>query len=193
MTRDQITIQKEQKSTVDISSRDRFWRFLAFLFFVAFISILYLQNRRAWQNELSAQAILIDSLTIQSHIFSDRITELEAVDNAVIQQIRSLEFDSFDPEHYRVYGLYRTSDKSLTRESISQQFNVYNAGAIKYSDVLSERWFTVPVKGVHQLKNGESVGSLATLYYTKVADSVLIQDFNPIIKPGRVLFIPFGN
>jgi len=187
---DQTTQQKKRIISATATPKNRLWEFLAFLFFVALISILYLQNRHSWKNEIAEQQILIDSLTSQIQLYADRVNELEQTETTAINSIRSHTFNSFDTD-FRIYGLFKTANKSQTRESISQRFNVYNASAIKYSDVLGERWFIVPVKGIHRLKEGESLGQLATLYYKKSADSVLLHDFNPIIAPQRVVFLPF--
>jgi nucleoid-associated protein YgaU len=49
------------------------------------------------------------------------------------------------------------------------------------------------VKGTHFVRKGESASSLAKKYYNNPNDSSLIKDFNPTIKMGNMIFIPYNR
>ncbi|MGB0522640.1 MAG: hypothetical protein ACPGJS_06755 [Flammeovirgaceae bacterium] len=180
-------------TTLQNRFQNRLWSFIAFLLFMSFIAALYLLNRGSWKEQAASQQLLIDSLQNHTQELSHRIAYLQKAKQQEIESIRTLSFDSFDEDQYRVYGLYRDKNKKQTLETISQKFNVYNAGAIKYSDVLGERWFIVPIKGVHFMREDETLEEISMQYYGNPADSMLIVQFNPVIKPLKSLFIPFSD
>lgn len=173
--------------------KSNLWGISAFLVFVVLIALLYVQNRGQWKDENVNQQVRIDSLQNLSQELSHRIEFMQQAEKQRTESIRKELFDSFDEKHYRVYGLFRDHTKKMTREAVAQKFNIYNASAISSSDALGERWFTVPVKGVHFMREDETIEEIAAKYYGNQADSSLIIAFNPIVKPFRNLFIPFSN
>lgn len=165
----------------------------SFLFFVALVAILYLQNKWQWENQFESQQVQLDSLEALSKDLAFQLEFLEEEEQIRIAKLRANEFDSFDEDFYRIYGLYRDRNKVLTRDVVSRKFNVFNASTIKQTDVLGERWFIVPVMGQHFMRKGETLAEITKLYYKNPADSSLILQFNPIIKASRNLFIPFSD
>ncbi|MCS7004654.1 MAG: hypothetical protein NZM38_04945 [Cytophagales bacterium] len=112
-------------------------------------------------------------------------------DSARIKQIRENKLNALGNPLFRVYGLFFDANKQYTISQIAYQFRINNISEIKYSDFPKERWFIVPVKGVHFVDSGETATTIARLYYRKLADSVLIKSFNKTITPGKYIFIPF--
>jgi hypothetical protein len=167
--------------------------FIAFLVFVGIIAVLFLSSKANWERKLKTSEIQIDSLLNHSKDLEARMGFMQKVESSRIKSIIGNEFDSFDAGNYRVYGLYRDASKKLNREQLSNRFNVYNAGAIQYSEVVGERWFAIPVKGIHFMQRDETLEEIAEKYYGNVKDTSLISAFNNRIEPYRNIFIPFGN
>ncbi len=166
---------------------------LAFVAFGSFIVWLYVQNQQIWEGRVEENQTLLDSLQQQNQQLKNTLTYYKENEFLRQQAVHDNYFDPFDSENFRMYGLYRDVGKRLTDLDVAMKFNITNANSIKSNDVMSERWFIVPVKGVHYYMGNETLTEIANLYYENPADSVLIQQFNLSRKPGTNLIIPFGG
>lgn len=166
---------------------------LAFGIFAVLVFVLYLVNRNTWRKEE-------ERLTMQQDSLQQKIRELEkryiSLEQAVFEGdkfIYNHYFDSFDSNRFRVYGLLRDDKKRYTLQEVAEKFNVFTPSAIKENEVMGERWFVVPVKGLHFYAPGETIAALGSRYYEHPQDSVLIKAFNPGLSHGKFIFIPFGR
>ena len=166
---------------------------LAFTIFVAFTAYLYIKNQSRWEAGISSNKIKVDSLTTLATTLEERVVEFEKNELMRVEEIRNMRFDPFDSDNFRIYGLYRDVEKKYSDMQISLRFNINNANAVKSYNVLGEKWFIVPVKGVHFWKEEETLTEIATLYYLERKDSTLISSFNLDAGPGKHIFIPFDK
>ena len=165
----------------------------AFLLIAVLIASLFIKNRNDWQEEKQIAIARLDSLSVQQQQLAEALRAQQVKELARARAVAQNYFDPYDTDNYRVYGLYRDASRSKTAAAISTQFHVYNPSAIKFSEVIGERWFIVPVKGIHYFAEGESLSELAALYYSRPADSVLIKDFNQPLQVNKHIFIPFSR
>ncbi len=157
------------------------------------VFFLYLINQQAWtakNHQLNRQA---DSLKNQIAGYRQQLSNFKKRDSLQQVALASQKFDGYDSQGFRVYGLIRDEEKRYTVESISSKFNIFPPSSVKSADVLGERWFIIPIKGLHFVETNQSSGQIARLYYRDLKDSVLIQHFNPQIKEGRFICIPFDR
>ncbi len=166
---------------------------LAFAIFVAFTVYLYTKNKTKWETEARSNIAKVDSLSDLTATLEERLVQFEKNELLRIEAIRNMRFDPFDSDNFRIYGLYRDVEKRYSDMEISLRFNINNANAVKSSNVLGERWFVVPVKGVHFWKEEETLTEIASLYYLEKKDSTLISNFNLDAGPGKHVFIPFDK
>ncbi len=167
--------------------------FIAFLIFVGIIATLFLFSKANWERKLKVSQTEVDSLLNHSKELEARIEFMQKAESKRVESVIENKFDSFDAGNYRIYGLFRDASKKMTREGLSNDFNVYNAGAIQYNEVVGERWFAIPVQGVHFMQKDETLSEIAEKYYGNVKDTAIISAFNQKIEPYRHIFIPFGN
>lgn len=166
---------------------------LAFTLFVAFTIYLYNKNESSWEAETKSSKNKVDSLSELSLSLQDKVFQFEKNELMRIEAIKNMRFDPFDSDNFRIYGLYRDVEKKYSDMEISLRFNINNANAVKSSNVLGEKWFIIPVKGVHFWKEEESLTDIASLYYLEKKDSTLISKFNLDAGPGKHIFIPFDK
>jgi len=166
---------------------------LAFVAFAAFVSWLYLYKQGEQQVLIEKLAYQNDSLRATFGNMKERLAYYQENEFYRQQAVYDNFFDPFDSENFRVYGLYRDVTGTKTKLDIALMFNISNANSIKISEVMGERWFIVPVKGVHYMMEGENYTDLASYYYEDPADSMLIKRFNLDRGSGENLIIPFGS
>jgi hypothetical protein len=166
---------------------------VAFLAYTGFIGYLYLVKTGSNLDLSNAFNQERDSLEVELEKYKDLYAAFEQKEFQRAQSVYENQFDPFDSNNYRVYGLFRDIGKRYTAVDVAKMFHINSANAIKSSDVLGERWFIVPVKGVHYFAESETLTDIAKLYYKKPADSVLLIKFNVDAVPGRNLFIPFNK
>jgi len=165
--------------------------FLAITIIISLVAISYYQQKQTWQNQINTYKKQYDSLSLALHEIQEDCEKERRTMSAQITDIRKNKFDAFNTQDFRIYGLYRDEEKQYTISQIADMFNINNISAIKHSDVLGERWFIVPVKGVHFVGTNQNATSIAKLYYKTIADSTLIIAFNKKIVVGKHIFIPF--
>ena len=182
--------EKEELGPPKVNSTQNF---IAFLIFVGILATLFLFSKANWERKLKVIQTEVDSLLNHSKELEARIEFMQKAESNRVESVIDNKFDSFDAGNYRVYGLFRDASKKMTREELSNTFNVYNAGAIQYNEVVGERWFAIPVQGVHFMQQDETLTEIAEKYYGNARDTALISSFNPRIEPDRHIFIPFGN
>ncbi|MEN7551068.1 Stp1/IreP family PP2C-type Ser/Thr phosphatase [Rapidithrix thailandica] len=196
---DQSTLSMIQEDTQQMPSKEgispkrTLLSVVSFLIFSAFIVLLYLQKQQAWEADLNKMQSYADSLKNVAYHYKEKAETLQQAQQGAIQSIRDHYFDSFDSDHYRLYGLLRDKNKEFNTAELSLRYNIFNTSAIKSSETLGERWFIVPVKGLHYVKEGETLTDIAEKYYTELADSSLVERFNPDVQPGKFIFIPFNK
>ncbi|MGF1534196.1 MAG: hypothetical protein ACFCUI_10870 [Bernardetiaceae bacterium] len=164
---------------------------LVFLF-SALLLLLYTDNRRSWQQTHQELRQQNDSLRLAAEAMQSQIEQAQYQDSLLRKRLYESYFDPYDAEKFRVYGLYRDPARRYDASSIAERFNIETPSAVKYSRVLEEDWYIVPVKGLHWVSAGDTPEALAKRYYFSPKDADLIRAFNPTIKPGRWIFIPFN-
>ena len=166
---------------------------LAFTIFVAFTAYLYITNQNKWQTSVENNAYLADSLKELTSEYQNQLEKYQEDEELRTQVLKETRFDPFDSDNFRLYGLFRDVEKRYSSMEVSLMFNVNNANAVKSSDVLGERWFIIPMKGIHFWKEGETLTDIASMYYAEKKDSLLISKFNLDGAPGKFVFIPFDK
>jgi hypothetical protein len=164
-----------------------------FTIYTLVVFLLYLLNQQSWTAKNYKLTGELDTLKQKLSSYQDQIQQLGQKDSLQKADLAQQKFDGFDSQGFRVYGLLRDEEKRFTVESAAAKFNIFPPSSVKFSDVLGERWFIVPVKGLHWVESGETAGKIASYYYTRAADSVLILSFNPSLKAGKYIFIPFDK
>lgn len=174
--------------------KKRTWQvFASFAVFTLLMLFFYFQNESHWEGKLDEQKANIYNMDIQLQQEKRKLATSQQEQKKASDKIKGNSFDPYDSQYFRMYGLYRDKSKSMSRTSVGERFNVYNPLAIEYKDVMSERWFVVPVKGVHFVKKGETAESIGKLYYQDAEKYKLIAKFNKYIKAGRFIFIPYDE
>lgn len=166
---------------------------VAFALFIAFTAYLYINNRNDWVEKSEKNTLLADSLSSVTSILETKVAQNDKDEAMRIEAIKNTRFDPFDSDNFRIYGLFRDVEMKYNDMKISLRFNVNNANAVKSSNVLGEKWFIVPVKGVHFWRENETLTDIAALYYLEKKDSLLISSFNLDAGPGKHVFIPFDK
>lgn len=173
--------------------KDRKLTFAAFSAFFLLLMFLYLQKHgfmgmQALESQQKSDSLMLVNARYQRQleIFSEQETNRFA-------KVRDNYFDAYDNQHFRIYGLFRDKARKFSENDVSVMFNIFNPNAIDSKEVMGERWFIVPVKGLHYLQPGESITEITNYYYQNPADSQLIKKFNFKVEAGRHLFIPFSQ
>ncbi|MEH0156652.1 hypothetical protein V6R21_21160 [Limibacter armeniacum] len=184
-------LKEDYSKTYRNERRNAILTFSVFVAFTALVLMLHRNNEAKWESRLEENKTLFDSLSKDVTLLSDEVEAFKKLQAKEVGSIKATGFDPYDGQHFRMYGLLRDKKRVYTRTMIAEKFNIYNPAAIEYKDAMDERWFIVPVKGVHYVKKGETAFSIGKLYYKNPKNHKLIQDFNPKINAGRYIFIPF--
>ena len=180
-------------SSEPTSSHQSWIGFAAFAAFTCLIALLYIKQKGEWENSSIHNTTQADSLSGLTNLLQERVAKLEEAESMRTKSIYENTFDPFDSDNFRIYGLYRDMTRSKKELDVAMMFHISNSGAIKAMDVMGERWFIVPVKGVHFMLPDETATKIATLYYDNPKDSTLILRFNLDPQPGKNIFIPFNQ
>lgn len=185
-------INDEMTKKASLSPRELMGAFLVFLFALLII-FLHLNSRENWKQEMQqtqAEAqILLDSA--RQMIAQGELQRAE--DSLRIRTFKMNYFDAYDENHFRIYGLFRDKDRSMSVPQVAKKFNISSSNSIKKSEVGEEFWFIVPVKGVHYVKKGETSKTIAQKYYFDPRGASLIESFNyNKVEAGKTVFIPFN-
>lgn len=164
---------------------------LVFLF-SGLLAVLYTNNRSDWLDENQQLQRTNDSLQVANEELLREWREVRRRDSLEVRKIYANYFDPYDAEEFRMYGLYRDAERQYSASEVAERFNIETASAVKYSLVLDEDWYIVPVKGVHLVRKGDTPESIAKRYYFSPKDAALIRAFNGKLKPGKFIFIPFN-
>lgn len=162
-----------------------------------FIIFLYLSNRSEWTYKLSKLQEVNDSLiAIQQGKGSSTgniAADVVRADSVARSQVYKNYFDPTDFDKFRPYGIFKDTSGTYTPSSLAERFNVQPPAAIKEASRVNKSvWFIVPVKGIHLVRKGENLEKIAKYYYFNPEDAALIAEFNPSIKEGEFVFIPFN-
>lgn len=164
---------------------------LVFLF-SALLAVLYTNNRSAWLDQNKQLQATNDSLRIANAELLNIRRELHRQDSLEVRKVYANYFDPYDAEEFRMYGLYRDPERQYSVRQVAERFNIETASAVKYSRVLDEDWYIVPVKGVHLVRPGDTPAAIAKRYYFSPDDAALIRAFNGKPEAGKFVFIPFN-
>ncbi len=162
-----------------------------------FISFLYLSNRSEWTHQLAKLQSTNDSLmaiqTGRGSTVGKAAADIVLADSLARVEVYKNYFDPTDFDKFRPYGVFKDTSGTYSSTSLAERFNVQPPAAIKEaSRVGSSVWYIVPVKGVHLVRKGETLETIAKYYYFNSQDATLIAEFNPTIKEGQFVFIPFN-
>ncbi|MCU0391385.1 MAG: hypothetical protein MUE81_09730 [Thermoflexibacter sp.] len=164
---------------------------LSVFFLSLFIIFLFLSSKAAWMQKLKEASQGTEPLRQENITLKSKLEFYRKQDSVYAKMIAERTFDPKDIENFRMYGLFKDKGQKYTIEQVAQKFNIPNEKAIKLTEVQEDNWFIVPVKGMHFVRKAETAGSIAKKYYSDTGDSVLIKEFNPIIKMGNMIFIPY--
>lgn len=175
-------------------SSERFITTLAVMLFTLTIIFLFLTNKSQWIEEKNALQRQIDSLLIVQRSKTGQMKDLVLhYDSLQKQFFRNNRYDPLVSNGFRMYGLFKDAENIYTVGEVARRFNISNPKSIKMSEADGENWYIVPVKGIHMVRNKETLSAVARLYYRNPADSVLIKAFNPSFGTGQMIFIPFDK
>ena len=164
------------------------------VFLLSLLLILsYLSNKDTWIQERQAIDVVNDSLKIVNQKLKAENLQLKEGDSLRVRSVYNNYYDAYDDSNYRLYALYKSpKKKKLSLKNLARKFNIDNPKSIKVSSVLNDDWFIVPVKGVHFVREGETLEQLSKFYYFNTNDARLLTDFNGEIKPNKMIVIPFN-
>ena len=166
---------------------------LSVFFLSLFVIFLFLSSKSSWNQQMKETQAQVEPLRQENITLKSKLEFYRKQDSVYTQMISSRTFDAKDIENFRVYGLFKDKGQKYELEEVAKKFFVPNPKSIKLTEVGDDYWFIVPVKGTHFVRKGESASSLAKKYYNNVNDSSLIKDFNPTIKMGNMIFIPYNQ
>ncbi|MCS7018652.1 MAG: hypothetical protein RMJ87_00930 [Cytophagales bacterium] len=174
-------------------STERLITTISVMVFTLVVIFLFLINKSKWIAEANALKQRYDSLALVQTSSQRQVREALRYDSLQKQFFRSNQYDPLVSNGFRIYGLFKDMDNVYTISEIARKFNISNPKSIKVSEADGQNWYIVPVKGIHMVRNKETVANIARYYYRNLADSVLIKAFNPVIRSGQVIFIPFDK
>ncbi len=186
---DEETTHKAEDSTF---SKVTLITALSVFFLSLFIIFLFLSSKAVWIQKIKEVEAEVEPLRQENITMRSKLEFYRKQDSVYAAMIGGRTFDPKVLDNFRVYGLFKDKGKKYTTEDIAEKFNVPNEKAIKVSEVDGDNWFIVPVKGTHFVRKAETASTIAKKYYINVADSMLIKDFNPVIKMGNMVFIPYN-
>jgi hypothetical protein len=164
---------------------------LSVFFLSLFVVFLFLSSKSVWTQKIKDATSLLEPLRQENITLKSKLEFYRKQDSVYAKMVGERIFDAKVIDNFRVYGLFKDKGQKYELEEIAKKFNIPNAKAIKMSEIDNEHWFIVPVKGTHFVRKAESASSIAKKYYNNVADSTLIKEFNPTIKMGNMIFIPY--
>jgi hypothetical protein len=165
---------------------------LSVFFLSLFIIFLFLSSKAIWMQKIKEASTEVEPLRQENITLKSKLEFYRKQDSVYAKMTADRVFDPKDIENFRVYGLFKDRGKKYSIEEVARKFRIPNEKAVKMTEVPDGNWFIVPVKGTHFVRKAETAGSIAKKYYTDIADSVLIKEFNPIIKMGNMIFIPYN-
>lgn len=166
---------------------------LSVFFLSLFVIFLFLSSKSSWTQKMKETEAKVEPLQQENITLKSKLEFYRKQDSVYAQMIAARTFDPKDIENFRVYGLFKDKGQKYDLEEVAKKFNIPNAKSIKLTEVGDDNWFIIPVKGTHFVRKAESASSLAKKYYGNVNDSILIKDFNPTIKMGNMIFIPYNQ
>lgn len=165
---------------------------LSVFFLSLFIVFLFLSSKATWTQKIKEAEAEVEPLRQENITMRSKLEFYRKQDSVYASMIGGRTFDPKVLDNFRIYGLFKDKGKRYTIGEIAEKFNIPNEKAIKVSEVDGDNWFIVPVKGTHFVRKAETATSIAKKYYENVADSILIKDFNSVIKMGNMVFIPYN-
>ncbi len=164
---------------------------LSVFFLSLFVVFLFLSSKSVWTQKIKEAEATVEPLRQENITLKSKLEFYRKQDSVYAKMVGEKVFDAKVIDNFRVYGLFKDKGQKYSIEEIAKKFNIPNAKAIKMSEVDEDNWFIIPVKGTHFVRKAESASSIAKKYYNNAADSILIKDFNPVIKMGNMIFIPY--
>lgn len=165
---------------------------LSIFFLSLFIIFLFLSSKAVWSQKIKEAEASVEPLRQENITLKSKLEFYRKQDSVYAMMVGERVFDPKVLDNFRVYGLFKDKGQQYDLGEIAEKFHIPNEKAIKVSEVDGDNWFIVPVKGTHFVRKAETASSIAKKYYTNAADSMLIKDFNPIIKMGNMIFIPYN-
>ena len=156
-----------------------------------FIIFLYLSSKAEWAAQIRESQEDVEPLRQENIRLRTVAASYKKQDSLQARLLFQRTFDPKDLDNSRTYGLFKDRQQQYTTADVARMFRIPNEKAVKMSELEGENWFIVPVKGVHFLRKWETATSLAKRYYPNWGDSVLIKTFNPNMKAGNYVFIPY--
>jgi len=165
---------------------------LSVFFLSLFIIFLFLSSKADWNQKIKEAEANVEPLRQENITLKSKIEFYRKQDSVYSMMIGERFFDPKVLDNFRVYGLFKDKGQKYSLGEIAKKFHIPNEKAIKVSEVDEDNWFIVPVKGTHFVRKAETASSIAKRYYANAEDSILIKDFNPVIKMGNMIFIPYN-
>lgn len=165
---------------------------LSVFFLSLFIIFLFLSSKATWTQKIKEAEAEVEPLRQENITMRSKLEFYRKQDSVYASMIGGRAFDPKVLDNFRIYGLFKDKGKKYTTGEIAEKFNIPNEKSIKVSEVDGDNWFIVPVKGTHFVRKAETATNIAKKYYADMADSILIKDFNPVIKMGNMVFIPYN-
>ncbi len=154
------------------------------------LMLLFLSNKTNWTRQIAQAQHQADSL--RENVM-EKYETLRTYDSLATRALAENQYDPRAENGYRIYGLFKDPEGYYDWETLSAKFHISNPKSIKRSEADGEKWYVIPVKGVHFVRPGQSATTLARLYYANPADSVLITDFNGPLRSYQTAFVPFDK
>ncbi|GAA4829235.1 hypothetical protein [Algivirga pacifica] len=180
-----------KRFSLSFLDRNAYATFLVFSLFAALMLLLFFSYETYWEQKLESKDAIRQEEQLKVEELIGQIKELQADKKQQINAIREEAFDPYDKKQYRMYGLFRDTKNQYSRTTVAELFNIYAPAAIESKVKMGERWFVVPVKGIHWVEKGDTAFSIAKLYYENPENHRLITRFNGKLKAGTFVFIPF--
>lgn len=158
----------------------------------SFIILLYMSSKNEWREKVQLFQSQNDSLQRFQVLLQTRLLKRALEDSIKQKIVYDTYFDPRVENNFRMYGLFKDRKGAYSTQTLARRFNISNEKSIKLSEADGEKWYIIPVKGVHFVEKGENLQSITVNYYSNRADSVLIKEFNGEIKSGTFIFIPYN-
>ncbi|WP_027001535.1 hypothetical protein [Hugenholtzia roseola] len=158
-----------------------------------FLIFMFLVNKKDWKDQEKSLTQRLDSLQQLSDSLHFIVQGKGKQAAAAQEQIKNTRFDAYDAQNFRLYALFKDLDNKYSTTTLAKDFNIENESAIKSSKIQGANWFIVPIKGVHWLEKGETLGQVAEKYYQNDYDSSLIKRFNKQITAPQFIALPFDT
>ena len=191
----------KEKEPAGNSSRTMLITATSVLALSVFIIFLFLINKAEWEQKLREAQGAPKTEVLQPVADNSQPAEIPVAQPASSENnedsLRTAFFvnNTYDPKvrnNFRMYGLFKDRTDTLTTAEVAARFNIANEKSVKISEANGERWFIVPVKAVHFVKEGETAHNIARRYYRDGSKARLILNFNGQLKAGTMVFVPFN-